>query len=354
MQTAQPLDRLNVAERPERFSCGCSITGTTSTARSSAATRADRSGSGPTCPPRSIRATPTTRAPTRRSASTAPSSTTSTPTPHPLGRVPREGGGARGRVAAVRRAHVPLGELRGAGAARRTDHRRSARHGRGSPGGRRRSTRSTSSIPDFGGFFVKANSEGQPGPKDYGRNHAEGANVLADALAPHGGDVIWRAFIYDEDVDPDRAKRAYIEFTKLDGQFKPNVLVQVKNGAIDFHAARAVPSAVRRARRRRRCSPRSRRRRSTSVRRSTSSISARCGRSSSRGHLREGHGHRRSARSSSGAIPTGHRHRLRRQSGARSRTGAAIISRSRTGTRRDGWRGTRISRRGRSPTSGRA
>jgi alpha-glucuronidase len=89
-------------------------------------------------------------------------------------------------------------------------------------------------IPDFGGFLVKANSEGQPGPKDYGRSHAEGANVLADAVAPHGGTVIWRAFIYDEDVDPDRAKRAYLEFTKLDGQFRPNVLVQVKNGAIDF------------------------------------------------------------------------------------------------------------------------
>jgi alpha-glucuronidase len=89
-------------------------------------------------------------------------------------------------------------------------------------------------IPDFGGFLVKANSEGQPGPKDYGRNHAEGANCLADAVAAQGGNVIWRAFIYDEDVDPDRAKRAYLEFTKLDGQFRPNVLVQVKNGAIDF------------------------------------------------------------------------------------------------------------------------
>jgi len=89
-------------------------------------------------------------------------------------------------------------------------------------------------IPDFGGFTVKANSEGQPGPKDYGRTHAEGANVLADAVAPYGGHVIWRAFIYDEDVDPDRAKRAYIEFTRLDGQFHPNVLVQVKNGPIDF------------------------------------------------------------------------------------------------------------------------
>ena len=89
-------------------------------------------------------------------------------------------------------------------------------------------------IPDFGGFLVKANSEGQPGPKTYGRTHAEGANLLADALAPHKGNVIWRAFVYDEDVDPDRAKRAYIEFTNLDGKFRPNVAVQVKNGAIDF------------------------------------------------------------------------------------------------------------------------
>ncbi len=89
-------------------------------------------------------------------------------------------------------------------------------------------------IPDFGGLLVKANSEGQPGPKTYGRTHAEGANVLADALAPHHGIVLWRAFVYDEDVDPDRAKRAYLEFTRLDGTFRPNVAVQVKNGAIDF------------------------------------------------------------------------------------------------------------------------
>jgi alpha-glucuronidase len=89
-------------------------------------------------------------------------------------------------------------------------------------------------IPDFGGFLVKANSEGQPGPKTYGRTHAEGANVLADALAPHKGNVLWRAFVYDEDVDPDRAKRAYLEFTRLDGQFRPNVAVQVKNGPVDF------------------------------------------------------------------------------------------------------------------------
>ncbi len=89
-------------------------------------------------------------------------------------------------------------------------------------------------IPDFGGFLVKANSEGQPGPKTYNRSHAEGANLLADALAPHKGVVIWRAFVYDEDVDPDRLKRAYIEFTRLDGQFRPNVAIQVKNGALDF------------------------------------------------------------------------------------------------------------------------
>ena len=113
-------------------------------------------------------------------------------------------------------------------------------------GGRPRRTRSTGSFPDFGGFLVKANSEGQPGPKDYGRTHAEGANVLADALAPHEGNVMWRAFVYDEDVDPDRAKRAYIEFTRLDGKFRPNVLVQVKNGAIDFsRASRSIRCSAR-------------------------------------------------------------------------------------------------------------
>ena len=89
-------------------------------------------------------------------------------------------------------------------------------------------------IPDFGGFLVKANSEGQPGPQDYGRTHADGANVLADALAPHGGAVIWRAFVYSHEVRDDRARQAYDEFRPLDGTFRPNVLVQVKNGPIDF------------------------------------------------------------------------------------------------------------------------
>jgi alpha-glucuronidase len=107
-------------------------------------------------------------------------------------------------------------------------------------------------IPDFGGFLVKANSEGQPGPQTYDRTHADGANMLADALAPHGGIIMWRAFVYDvraqaptgsntsqrwnsEDVSaPDRFKRAYAEFTPLDGQFRKNVIIQVKNGPIDF------------------------------------------------------------------------------------------------------------------------
>jgi alpha-glucuronidase len=89
-------------------------------------------------------------------------------------------------------------------------------------------------IPDFGGFLVKANSEGQPGPQNYGRNHADGANMLADAVKPFGGIVMWRAFVYDNNVRDDRAKQAHNEFKPLDGKFRDNVLVQVKNGAIDF------------------------------------------------------------------------------------------------------------------------
>ncbi|WP_447906863.1 alpha-glucuronidase family glycosyl hydrolase [Stenotrophomonas geniculata] len=89
-------------------------------------------------------------------------------------------------------------------------------------------------IPDFGGFLVKANSEGQPGPQDYGRSHADGANLLADALAPYNGVVMWRAFVYSHVVPEDRAKQAYSEFVGLDGAFRPNVIVQVKNGPIDF------------------------------------------------------------------------------------------------------------------------
>ena len=89
-------------------------------------------------------------------------------------------------------------------------------------------------IPDFGGFLVKANSEGEPGPGDYGRNHAQGANMLAAALKPHGGIVMWRAFVYSEHDANDRAKQAYNEFKPVEGQFADNVLLQIKNGAIDF------------------------------------------------------------------------------------------------------------------------
>ncbi|MBC7669013.1 MAG: alpha-glucuronidase [Gemmatimonadaceae bacterium] len=89
-------------------------------------------------------------------------------------------------------------------------------------------------IPDFGGFLVKANSEGQPGPQDYGRTHVDGANMLADAVGPHGGIVMWRAFVYSHEQPDDRAKQGYSEFKPFDGQFRDNVIVQVKNGAIDF------------------------------------------------------------------------------------------------------------------------
>ncbi len=88
-------------------------------------------------------------------------------------------------------------------------------------------------VPDFGGFLVKANSEGQPGPQDYKRNHVDGANMLADAVAPFGGIVMWRAFVYNPESN-DRFKQAYEEFQPLDGQFRKNVMVQVKNGPIDF------------------------------------------------------------------------------------------------------------------------
>jgi alpha-glucuronidase len=89
-------------------------------------------------------------------------------------------------------------------------------------------------IPDFGGFVVKANSEGQPGPQNYNRSHADGANLLADAIKPYGGIVMWRAFVYDNNVPVDRAKQAYNEFKPLDGKFSDNVMVQVKNGPVDF------------------------------------------------------------------------------------------------------------------------
>jgi alpha-glucuronidase len=90
-------------------------------------------------------------------------------------------------------------------------------------------------IPDFGGFLVKANSEGQPGPFDYGRTHADGANMLADALKPYGGIVMWRSFVYGaKHKGEDRVMQAVSEFAELDGKFRDNVILQSKNGPLDF------------------------------------------------------------------------------------------------------------------------
>ena len=88
-------------------------------------------------------------------------------------------------------------------------------------------------IPDFGGFLVKANSEGEPGPQDFGRTHADGANMLGKVLKPHKGIVMWRAFVYAPQ-SPDRASQACLEFVPLDGQFADNVIIQIKNGPVDF------------------------------------------------------------------------------------------------------------------------
>lgn len=96
-----------------------------------------------------------------------------------------------------------------------------------------------SMIPDFGGFLVKASSEGQPGPQDFGRSHVDGANMLADAVSPYGGIVMWRAFVYAPD-SPDRACQAYDEFKPLDGQFRDNVIIQIKNGPVDFQPREPV------------------------------------------------------------------------------------------------------------------
>ncbi|WP_433124556.1 alpha-glucuronidase [Micromonospora sp. CA-240977] len=104
-------------------------------------------------------------------------------------------------------------------------------------------------IPDFGGYLVKADSEGQPGPFSYGRDHADGANLLADALAPHGGVVHWRAFVYNHHQDwrdrsTDRARAAYDHFAPLDGRFRTNVILQVKYGPVDFQTREPVSPVI--------------------------------------------------------------------------------------------------------------
>ncbi|MBF8189420.1 alpha-glucuronidase [Nonomuraea sp. K274] len=104
-------------------------------------------------------------------------------------------------------------------------------------------------IPDFGGYVVKADSEGQPGPFAYGRTHADGANMLADALAPHGGVVCWRAFVYNHrqdwrDRSTDRARAAYDHFAPLDGRFRDNAILQVKHGPMDFQTREPVSPMI--------------------------------------------------------------------------------------------------------------
>ncbi|MGA5356197.1 alpha-glucuronidase [Streptomyces purpurascens] len=104
-------------------------------------------------------------------------------------------------------------------------------------------------IPDFGGYVVKADSEGQPGPFAYGRSHADGANLLADALEPYGGTVHWRAFVYDHCQDwrdrrTDRARAAYDHFVPLDGAFAANAVLQVKHGPIDFQVREPVSPLI--------------------------------------------------------------------------------------------------------------
>lgn len=100
-------------------------------------------------------------------------------------------------------------------------------------------------IPNLGGFLVKADSEGRPGPFTYGRTHAQGANMLADMIKPYGGLIIWRCFVYNctqdwRDKKTDRARSAYDNFMPLDGQFAENVILQIKNGPMDFQVREPV------------------------------------------------------------------------------------------------------------------
>jgi alpha-glucuronidase len=104
----------------------------------------------------------------------------------------------------------------------------------------RRARQLQAAIPDFIGFTVKANSEGQPGPQDLGYDHRDGANALAAAVAPLGMRIFWRTFVYNAEVDRDRLKRPYLEFGPLDGKFADNVFIQTKNGPLDYQAREPV------------------------------------------------------------------------------------------------------------------
>ena len=206
-QTGQPLASLDVRFTPAHEDPRAQSLGQPRIATSNAATRASRSGTGTSCRDISIRATRTTRAPTRRSASTAPCSPTSTRTRpacrRPTSKRPRRWPSVLRpygvRVYLTARFSAPI-ELGGLKTADPLDPAVRAWW-------KAKVDEIYRAIPDFGGFLVKANSEGQPGPQDYERTHADGANMLAEAVAPHGGVVMWRAFVYSQ-RDASRSREA--------------------------------------------------------------------------------------------------------------------------------------------------
>ena len=209
--------------------------------------RASRYGIGTQLPDTSRRATATTRARTRRSASTRTALTNVNAnarvlTPEYLAKV----AALAERVPPVRHSRVSHRALQRADRDRRARRRPIRSTPRCARGGRRRPTRSIASFPDFGGFLVKANSEGQPGPQDYKRTHADGANMLADAVAPHGGVVMWRAFVYSNDGSR-RSHQAGVRRVQAARRRVPRQRARAgEERPARLSAARAVPPAVRR------------------------------------------------------------------------------------------------------------
>ncbi len=194
-------------------------------------------------------------------------------------------------------------------------------------------------IPDFGGFQVKANSEGRPGPQDYGANHDDGANMLADALAPHGGIVLWRAFVYDVTVDPDRAKCAYKEFVPLDGRFRRTFWCKRRTVRLtSSRASRFIPSLAPCGRRPWRWSCRSLR--NISASRSTWFTWAGCGRKCwTRTRMPRGRAQRSPRSWTARCTTTLHHASSASPTPARIATGAAIISPRPTGMPSAAWPG---------------
>ena len=234
-----PIDRLDDRQEPAA-PVGGPTSGTTSTARSSEAMRGRRSSSRTAASPRTSHAPASTRACSRRSASTAAPSTTSTPT----ARADRTGVRAaacphRRRVPSVGRRAGDLDRLQQPDE-RSADSTRSIRSTRESPhSGRRASTTIYGAIPDFGGFVLKADSEGRLGPSAYGRTHADAANVVARALEPHGGVLFYRGFVYDHLMDwrnakNDRARAAVDNFKPSTASSTPTSSCRSRTGPIDF------------------------------------------------------------------------------------------------------------------------